>query len=219
MLFLDPWRALAARIESLGSATEVLLATFRVNSSDPDNVIRKAIIPELESVKSELRQLRETYREVLPPAAAGALDRYLEKWKGETPNSSGNESRSLQAVVPLVLFRSEFDYLLRDFEGEARSLTELALEHLRRLITVDIAARKRWTEAFKKRETDCERLGAVHLLSHGIWAFKVADSTAATDLVFGEPIEKEVGLIRATARALVLTEWKLVKDESDLESQ
>ena len=132
MLFLDPWRALAARIESLGSATEVLLATFRVNSSDPDNVIRKAIIPELESVKSELRQLRETYREVLPPAAAGALDRYLEKWKGETPNSSGNESRSLQAVVPLVLFRSEFDYLLRDFEGEARSLTELALEHLRR---------------------------------------------------------------------------------------
>jgi hypothetical protein len=94
-----------------------------------------------------------------------------------------------KTLVPLAAFRSEFEYLLQDHEVESRSAVELAFEHLRRLIVVDDQVRKKWQAGFEQHETHCERLGSVHLLSHGIWAFKVATGGAATDLVFPEPIE------------------------------
>ena len=76
-----------------------------------------------------------------------------------------------------------------------------------------------WTSAFESRETRCEQLGAVHLLSHGIWGFKVSSAGAATDLVFSEPLENEVATVRRTARAVVLTEWKLVRTADELEEK
>jgi hypothetical protein len=115
------------------------------------------------------------------------------------------------ALVPLAAFRSEFDYHLRDAEVEARNAVELAFEHLRRVIAVDEAVRDEWRAAFARHETRCEQLGAVHLLSHGIWAFKVTGAGAATDLVFADPIDTREAIVKRTARALVLTEWKLVR--------
>jgi hypothetical protein len=56
----------------------------------------------------------------------------------------------------------------------------------------------------------------VHLLSHGVWAFKVNALGAATDLVWGEPLANEMPTIERTARTLALTEWKLVRDDSEL---
>ncbi len=56
----------------------------------------------------------------------------------------------------------------------------------------------------------------MHLLGHGIWAFKVHAIRGATDLVFGDPIQQSSTIIRRTARALVLTEWKLVKHDNEL---
>ncbi len=52
----------------------------------------------------------------------------------------------------------------------------------------------------------CEKLGAVHLLLHGIWAFKVDAAGARTDLVFQEPASLEG--VQRYAAGLVLTEWK-----------
>lgn len=76
---------------------------------------------------------------------------------------------------------------------------------------VDEDVRKKWQNAFKRHETACERLGAIHLLSHGIWAFKIVAPGGAIDLVFGDPVAQHTQIVRRTARALVLTEWKLVK--------
>jgi hypothetical protein len=114
--------------------------------------------------------------------------------------------------VPLAAFRSELDYLLRDAEVEVRNAVELAFEHLRRLIAVDETVRTAWRDAFDRHEIRCEQLGSVHLLSHGIWAFKVTGAGAATDLVFADPIHTRAPTVKRTARALVLTEWKLVRD-------
>jgi hypothetical protein len=72
--------------------------------------------------------------------------------------------------------------------------------------------------AFDAGETRCEKLGAVHLLAHGIWAFKASGPKAATDLVFPEPIGDHLGTIQRTASALVLTEWKLVTDPTKIDS-
>jgi len=55
--------------------------------------------------------------------------------------------------------------------------------------------------------------GAVHLLLHGIWAFKVDSAGARTDLVFEEPAG-DVAAIQRYADGLVLTEWKKASKDS-----
>jgi hypothetical protein len=55
-----------------------------------------------------------------------------------------------------------------------------------------------------------EGLGAVPLLWHGIWAFKVS-AKGITDLVFNEPFED---LEQRGVEALVLTEWKLAGEKN-----
>jgi hypothetical protein len=120
-------------------------------------------------------------------------------------------------LAQIQVFRTKFDYLIRDCEIEARNATELAFHHLQRLIAVDVDVQKKWKLAYADGETSCEKLGAVHLLAHGIWAFKVKGSHAETDLVYGDTGGLTAGQIGRAARALVLTEWKIVRDTSEAE--
>jgi hypothetical protein len=78
---------------------------------------------------------------------------------------------------------------------------------LQRSIVVDESVQQRWTNAFKSGEPECEKLGAVHLLGHGIWAFKVNATGGRTDLVFQEPLADLANAVRSSD-GLVLTEWK-----------
>jgi hypothetical protein len=59
----------------------------------------------------------------------------------------------------------------------------------------DSSIRQKWRNAFDEGEVACEKLGGVHLLLHGIWAFKVHTPEERTDLVLQEPIRNltEVG--------------------------
>jgi hypothetical protein len=81
--------------------------------------------------------------------------------------------------------------------------------HLQWLLAVDPDARKKWEKVYHQREDACEELGALHLLWHGIWAFKVHANGAITDLIFNEPIEPSFE--QRGVEGLVLTEWKLAK--------
>lgn len=218
MIWPEQWRKLAARIEGLIKASDLLLETFHVNNSDTDSVVRRAVLPELEQIKASLRNFCSTHEGGLPIAAQEALADFLDRWHVPKPSVPGVEVRALQAVVPLAVFRATFEFLVQDAEAEARTLTEFAFEHLRRILAVNASERGRWEEAFA-HETRCEKLGAVHLLSHGIWAFKASGPSAATDLVYAEPIADAAPTIRRTARALVLTEWKMVRDPSELEAK
>lgn len=60
----------------------------------------------------------------------------------------------------------------------------------------------------------CEKLGAVHLLLHGIWAFKVDAAGGRTDLVFQEPAGDLIDEQRYVA-GFVLTEWKKAASAED----
>lgn len=212
-MWLDRWVAISGRIEGLVDAGRLMALTLAGTRTDDFGVGKKWIVPELEALKAELHQFATEYCAALPPDAAAALKRFLER---AGTGSAIEGPSNIQAIVPFEIFRSEFEYLIRDRELEARTLTELAFEHLTRLLAVDGNTRAKWVEAFDSHETHCEQLGAVHLLSHGIWAFKVSSAGSATDLVYGEPIETHVAAIRRTARALVLTEWKLVRDGDDI---
>ena len=53
----------------------------------------------------------------------------------------------------------------------------------------------------------------MHLLLHGIWAFKVDAAGARTDLVFQEPAG-DLTAAQRYADGLVLTEWKKATEDS-----
>lgn len=213
MTWLEQWRDLAARIDGLIRAGEFLVSAFKVNSADAFSVVRKSFLPELVAIIAEIEHLGKTYASELPQQASAALQKYVTQGWDKSFNDGAVD---IQTLAPLASFRSQFEYLIRDAEAEGRSLTELAFEHLRRQLVVDEDIRKKWQDAFKRHETACERLGAIHLLSHGIWAFKVVAPGGATDLVFGDPVEQHAGIMRRTARTLVLTEWKLIKRPDEI---
>lgn len=213
MTWLQQWQALAARIEGLLRAGEFLVSAFRVNSSDVFSVVRKSFLPELTAINTEIENLGQTYASELPPQASEALQKYVAQGWGTAFNDGKID---IQALAPLASFCSQFEYLIRDSEIEGRNITELAFEHLRRHLVVDDDVRTKWRNAFQAHETACERLGAIHLLSHGIWAFKVMALGGATDLVFGDPVEHHSQVVRRTARTLILTEWKLVRSPAEI---
>jgi hypothetical protein len=105
--------------------------------------------------------------------------------------------------------KAELDYYFADGEIAARRVVERAFLHLQRSLAADEDVRGRWRKA--KDELACEKLGALHLLAHGIWAFKAHTSGARTDLILGRPMaDGEPGV--SDVESLVLTEWKLAKD-------
>jgi hypothetical protein len=216
MTWLEQWRDLAARIDGLIRAGEFLVSAFKVNGADAHGVVRKSFQPELVAIIAEIEHLGQTYACELPEQASAALKKYVTQGWDKNFNDGKID---IQAFAPLASFRSQFEYLIRDAEVEGRSLTELAFVHLQRQIVVDKGIQKKWQDAFKKHETACERLGAVHLLGHGIWAFKVGAPGGATDLVFNDPVDKYESIMRRTARVLVLTEWKLINRSTEISAK
>ena len=214
-MWLERWRALAARMEGLVRTGEFLVAAFQVHGSDVARVFEKSLSIEFKAISDAITELGQNHGAELPPNALDALKRYESHGWYRHVEKTGGATWAVQVLAPLAAFRSEFEYLIRNTEVEIRNITELAFEHLRRQIVVDESVRKKWQDAFKRHETHCERVGAVHLLGHGIWAFKV-QSKAATDLVYGDPIDTRMQTARRIARALVLTEWKLVKDSNEI---
>ena len=124
----------------------------------------------------------------------------------------------LMRLTLLSIFRAEMDHLLTDSTFAMLKRIKLAFLHLQRLIIVDERASQQWIEAFAQNEPRCEKLGAVHLLSHGIWAFKVDSTGERTDLVLQTPLRAYDEIISA-ADVLALTEWKLIRDKANYQKQ
>lgn len=122
------------------------------------------------------------------------------------------------AITALESFRIELDHLLTDADEVTRSLAIRAFLHLQRSIVADSAVRERWVFAYSKGEVACEKLGACHLLLHGIFAFKAVGAGQQTDLVINEPIVLDDDIRRAS-QGLVLTEWKVVRTPEQLKTQ
>ena len=150
----------------------------------------------------------------IPTAANIRLVRFFNDYCHEFQELPTDASRIIQRVhfvlTALRSLQSEIDYLLADTEVVARNLVDRAFLHLQRAIIADASVRKTWKKAFDDGETACERLGAVHLLLHGIWAFKAHGAGERTDLVLSQPLQV-TSQIEAASEALVLTEWKLFR--------
>ena len=153
-----------------------------------------------------IEQFQQDFRRMLPTAANEAVDKFMSDAGPQIRGNTAGDALLVRTIlVKLVAFESEMTYSVDSPTERIRSTSELAFMHLQRLVVVDDEYREKWQAAFTSHETHCERLGAVHLLWHGIWAFKVDAAGGKTDLVYQEPLAIETTPV---ALGMVLTEWK-----------
>lgn len=219
MTYSDQWKALSSRMLGLMQAGHLHAQYLKVGSSDAYGR-GKYLLEQIESVLVALRSFREQFQHLLPPAALASIDRFVQKTGdliGNTTGTPNSREESLWAsLVMLAGFETEMSFILSDVQESIRARSERAFSHLQRLIVVDEVFRHKWQQAFEKGEVECEKLGAVHLLLHGIWAFKVDAAGARTDLVFQEPagtLIDEQGYVDG----FVLTEWKKASSDDKIE--
>ena len=219
MSWFTDWKALTARIQGLIDGGAFFFKAQGHSSEDTSSVRKKVLLIAAKNIFHTLTNFYSNYNSILPITASQTLKRLLEDphMKELSSDQRGKINANVQyTLTSLSIFRSEFTYLVSDTQVVARRITERAFTHLQRCLVVDSEMQNKWEKAFKEAtELACEKLGALHLLSHGIWAFKADAKKGQTDLVLNEPLSSLLEIER-TADALVLTEWKLVKDKKNL---
>lgn len=172
-----------------------------------------------EDLESELafepnRKRQEAFRRIFNEARLARQESLLDPLHALLDGGPGRLERdrragqmlALEYLERVAMLEAQLAPLLTSQEPAWVERVELALLHLQRSLVVDDTLRGKWVTTWETREENLEKLGAVHLLSHGLFGFKADAQGAATDLILGQPLQTE-----ASARAgapLVLTEWK-----------
>ncbi|GAX61310.1 fucose permease [Candidatus Scalindua japonica] len=176
MSWRTEWKAISDRIDSILEAGS-FYAQFG-NSSDGGSAAHKGLIPTAKEIRTSTEDFNNKYTQLLPVSATSYLDKFISD-APEFFENSNVKSPYLMARVTLTLlsvFRADFTYKITDISELARRLSEHAFSHLQRSIVADPTIKSKWQDAFKNGETTCGKLGAAHLLQHGIWAFKVKEA-------------------------------------------
>lgn len=173
MTIRSTWTDLSARLHGLIDASKLAADLFRNRGDSVEVIVR--LRDHASAILSDLRAFQPQITADFP-SAAQAIARVSEQIGSMLADQSGTQdTRQIHvrsAIVILAALDGEISYLLRDSQDAIRSRAERAFEHLQRLIAVDDDVRTKWRAAYAISETKCERLGAVHLLQHAIWAFK-----------------------------------------------
>jgi len=221
MNYLNQWKAISSRIKGLMSAAE-LDAHYLAASSSASYRRWTRIQIQNEKIINELIKFKTEFHESLPPRALETIQDFITNTDGIIRDKTGTpdlqQERARDATVMVAAFETEMSFLLGDEQEAIRLRSERAFAHLQRLIVADEEFRNKWIKAFEKGERKCEQLGGVHLLYHGIWAFKVKGEGARTDLVFQEPID-DFSKEKSYAEGIVLTEWKVVRKKERSQSK
>jgi hypothetical protein len=217
MAYRDQWLSLSRRIRGLTQAGELHARFLSVRSNDGYG--RSALLrQQCEAVLTELQSFRDQFASSLPFTAKSCVEGFIAARSDLIKDTSGGadsrEERVWAALVMFGAFETEMNFILSDTQETLRSRADRAFEHLQRMIVVDMDFKAKWLAAFGRDEQSCEQLGGVHLLLHGIWAFKANAEGERTDLVYQEPIV-DLDTVERSAEGLVLTEWKRATDGDD----
>lgn len=216
MSWRSEWIALSIRVNGLLEAGKFFLAT---NSKDTFGVLKNVLNPQAQAIFGDIKLFFESYSRAIPPQSENCLSSFI---GNNHEIFCGNSQMDFQEfhyrVTALASFCSEFEYHISDRSANIMRQSERAFCHLQRTIVADETVKEKWRKAFDVGEIACEKLGSIHLLSHGIWCFKVNGEGERTDLVFQEPIAN-INEVEAVAEALVLTEWKIAKGPSSVKEK
>ena len=222
MNWYQEWQALSARIHGLLDAGSFFYSALQNYSSDNMGVRKKILLANAQKIFESLNNYLEEYQAAFPKEAFESLKRFLEQHDIKninfTPDPGQVRGHVQFALTSLAAFQSEFSYIITDTQAVALRITERAFAHLQRSIVADDEIRKKWLSAFSDGEPKCEKLGSLHLLSHGVWAFKAHAEKGRTDLILNEPLS-DISMIEKTSTALVLTEWKVVRQSNELDAK
>ena len=217
MSWMSEWKAISNRIDGLTAAAQFFV---QFQQQDSRGSMKRVLLPQTEKLYELIQQYHETYKVNLPPDAQECIVNYLELDKEmiymQADQDHTRTEKLKRLVTSLISFQSELDFHLSDTQFAIHRITERAFVHLQRLIIADETVKDRWKKGFKL-ETECEKLGAAHLLLHGIWAFKAHAEKGRTDLILGEPLN--LNQVESTSEGLVLTEWKLIRAEKDIQEK
>jgi hypothetical protein len=220
MILSDQWAAISARIRGLADAARLFSQFQGVSRSDSYGGGR-SLSEQYLSVYQSLEQFRDGFQPSLPTGVFDTISQFLSRHGSLFTDQSGTRNlrreRAEAALLFLVALELEVSFLLANSAEIIRARSERAFAHLQRLIVADPSIRAVWQSAHADGEVACERLGAAHLLWHGIYAFKVNATGERTDLVFQEPVA--VGELSRYSDGLVLTEWKRSTSPSDVEDR
>lgn len=215
-MYMERWKAISARIDGIESAATLMARYLAVKSSDSYGVERHLGQMCFDTL-GELLKFADDFDGVLPNRVPARIKEFHGQRLSlfESGRKEAEVARAAAALI--VAIRAEVAFLLADQLEQLHTRTERAFMHLQRVLIANVREREVWREAFQGTgETACEALGGAHLLSHGVFAFKVNGAGARTDLVFAEPLD--VGEVARSGAGLVLTEWKVV-DDTNAENQ
>lgn len=209
MNYFTEWNAISERINGVRRAVEFFTTNQRSRMFKKEEVSAVPMTYEhlgrmCYRTAYEIFGFSVRYEGVLSPLAVDAMNDFRRTWP-EIDGKVWDRSRVFAAVTHLLAIQSEFTFFTSDTDQLIRSQTERAFLHLQRLLVADQLFARRWRSAFNGGELQCEKLGAAHLLWHGIWAFKTSAEGGRTDIAFNEPLDK---FERRAADGLILTEWK-----------
>lgn len=212
------WLAISSRIHGLDAASSQYYE-LTIKKQDSYSALGSLLLPEAIKIVQTIKSFHESYEQDLPQNVDTCLKAFLHKTQQHisSPQSGMDPDRFLFLSVALITLESELTHLLSDVQITIKRLSERAFLHLNRSIVADESIKQKWNKPFKQgcREEVFEKLGGAHLLSHGIWAFKASAEGERTDLVLQEPIQ-DLQEIRASSEGLVLTEWKIIRNKSEL---
>jgi len=221
MSLQSDWKAISARIRGVLETGKLFLQFWDHHPSDPYSIIQIDLIPHLKNIFEEIVIFQKHHQMHLQPSAIKSLEKFIKDYSfflKQTLARKDDGYKLSSALSKFVSFCVEFDFQLSDTQAVAKRITERALIHLKRCIVADPDIKKKWIQAFENGEPACEKLGASHLLLHGIWAFKADSKGERTDLILGTPLT-DLFQVESVAEALVLTEWKRVTKTNKLENQ
>jgi hypothetical protein len=219
MSWRTEWQAISLQIQGLVESTKIYVQTAaHKGGNDYHGIVKNRLIPQTQWVYETIKKFVKVHNKSIPLTANTCIEYFIRDFDDTLNKKLSSHSNAGHEIAfrlsLLASLQSELTYHLSDFSAVAKRISERAFMHLRRSIVADQSVKQRWGEAFEKGEVACEKLGSSHLLLHGIWAFKVSGSGGCTDLVFSE---NHIDLTEAesVSEALVLTEWKVVKKESE----
>lgn len=183
------------------------------------------LMPGFRDAWNQILAFRQTYSSALTAQVTGLVDNYqaiLVQWvinkRAATPDIT--HAALVDIMMAVCAARARIDFLMTGNEESMKRQIERAFIHLKRSLVADSETAARWQTAFAqvRAEEACESLGSVHLLLHGIWAFKAHSPGERTDLVMGhQPVDLEEA--ERSAEAMVLTEWKIARTQNDVNPQ
>lgn len=215
----DEWKAIAGRIEGLSMAGEMYFKSKDTHEQDPSDTMRKVFFPQTFDIFVLIKKKYSEYLDQLPKLACECIERFIHiqnqnfTFHVTSLTLSAQVQLAISRLTALISFKAELEYHFSSISDQIRHITERAFEHLQRCIIADHSYKEKWTSAFTQNETYCEKLGAVHLLWHGIWSFKVNAEGGRTDLVYGDIIDNPTQV--KDAIGLVLTEWKKANSRAE----